>query len=609
MPFLWVDLVFLSISAITGFALSLISFSFGPRRALNIFFSLFTLAGAVRAFFGIALRISLWTGKGDALLLTALTIPPYIAWCVFLLMFTVRYVNRTPKWVDRGALALVTVGIGILVPLFQNRLIVDTFLDANGNQNIIFTSMGIVVSVLPFIAFIWCLILFWQERHRTKENFLALSILIVMAGPLLGWILKAPFPVSSITNMVSVAILGYGVLKHQLFNPLKERTIELQHEVNERVKVEQALRNSEERFRGFVDVTTDGVLLTDHQGIIIECNDAMTRTTGLKRDQILGKYIWDAQSQILPNIDSASIERIRTAMQKILQTGQSPWQEYWLETNIQRADGSASVIEQKLFPVQVAQGFALGGVMRDISDRKKAQAEREKLIRDLEKHNAELERFTYTISHELKTPVVTIKGFVGSVSHDLQNKNYTRAEKDLLRVSTAADKMHATISDLLELSRIGRLMNETVDVPFADIVEDVLELVRGQIEKHNVTVHTQSNLPIVHGDRQRLTEVLQNLLDNATKYLGYQEEPQIEIGQRGEEGGKPIFYIKDNGMGIAPEYHERIFGLFNKLDPKSEGTGIGLALVKRIVELHGGRVWVESEVGKGSAFYFTLPRG
>jgi signal transduction histidine kinase len=104
-------------------------------------------------------------------------------------------------------------------------------------------------------------------------------------------------------------------------------------------------------------------------------------------------------------------------------------------------------------------------------------------------------------------------------------------------------------------------------------------------------------------------EVLQNLLDNAAKYMGDQPDPRIEIGQRGEdaERGQLIFFVKDNGIGIAPEYHERIFGLFNKLDPKSEGTGIGLALVKRIVEVHGGRVWVESELGKGSTFFFTLP--
>ena len=246
-------------------------------------------------------------------------------------------------------------------------------------------------------------------------------------------------------------------------------------------------------------------------------------------------------------------------------------------------------------------------LQQEIFERKQSELERENLIRELTDKNAELERFTYTVSHELKSPIVTMKGFVGSIGHDLKNQKHERAEKDLLRVATAVDKMHDTLSDLLELSRVGRMMNESADVPFADIVQDALKLVHGQLEKRQATVQTQPNLPAVHGDRQRLIEVLHNLIDNAAKYMGNQTDPLIEIGQRGEDEGKLIFFIRDNGMGIANEYHERIFGLFNKLDAISEGTGIGLALVKRIVEFHGGRIWVESEPGKGSTFLFTLP--
>lgn len=243
----------------------------------------------------------------------------------------------------------------------------------------------------------------------------------------------------------------------------------------------------------------------------------------------------------------------------------------------------------------------------DITERKHAEAEQARLIAELESKNAELTRFAYTVSHDLKSPLVTINGYLGYIEEDARSGNLERLKQDTRRIQEATNKMHALLTELLELSRIGRVMNAAEDVPFADIVKDALDIVHGQLESQRVTVRTQPNLPTIHGDRQRLTEVLQNLLDNAAKYMGDQPNPQIEIGCSGEEDGKAVLCVKDNGMGIAPEYHERVFGLFNKLDSSSDGTGVGLALVKKIIEVHEGRIWVESEMGKGSTFYFTLP--
>lgn len=233
---------------------------------------------------------------------------------------------------------------------------------------------------------------------------------------------------------------------------------------------------------------------------------------------------------------------------------------------------------------------------------------REKLIKELESKNAELERFTYTVSHDLKSPLVTINGFLGYLESDTASGKTDRVKIDIHRIQDAVDKMHMLLKELLELSRIGRIMNPPEKIPFEDLVNEALELVHGRLEARGVTVHTQPNLPAIYGDRQRLIEVLQNLIDNAAKYMGKQSAPLIEIGQHGEEDGRLIFFVKDNGMGISPQYHDRIFGLFDKLDPKSEGTGVGLALVKRILEVHGGRIWVESEEGNGAAFYFTLAK-
>ena len=234
---------------------------------------------------------------------------------------------------------------------------------------------------------------------------------------------------------------------------------------------------------------------------------------------------------------------------------------------------------------------------------------RQNLISELESKNAELERFTYTVSHDLKSPLFTIRGFLGYLEEDAFAGNRERMKTDMQRIADATDKMQQLLNELLELSRIGRMKNESELISLEELAHEAVELVQGQIMERGVAVHIDSNMPNVYGDKQRLLEVLQNLVDNAAKFMGDQTEPRIEIGQDGEdeESGMLIFHVRDNGIGIPPEHHDRVFGLFNKLDVKSDGTGIGLALVKRIVEVHGGRIWVEGEAGQGTTFYFTLP--
>jgi PAS domain S-box-containing protein len=235
-------------------------------------------------------------------------------------------------------------------------------------------------------------------------------------------------------------------------------------------------------------------------------------------------------------------------------------------------------------------------------------AHRQSLIDELEAKNAELERFTYTVSHDLKSPLVTITGFLGYVEKDAIAGDTARLKTNIERILRAAQKMQNLLNDLLELSRIGRLMNAPENVPFHAIVREALEHVRGRLEANRVRVEVQDTLPSIRGDKIRLIEVVQNLVDNAAKFTKGRPNPLIKIGTNGtHKNGFLIFFVSDNGIGIASQYHEKIFGLFDKLDPTVEGTGVGLTLVKRIIEVHGGTIWLESQPGVGTTFYFTLP--
>jgi signal transduction histidine kinase len=232
--------------------------------------------------------------------------------------------------------------------------------------------------------------------------------------------------------------------------------------------------------------------------------------------------------------------------------------------------------------------------------------ERKKLMQEMETKNAELERFTYTVSHDLRSPLVTIKGFLGLLEKDLQEGHVERAASDFKRIGSAADKMDTLLSDLLELSRIGRIHHPSEKIDLNTLVQDALNTVETRITEANVKVTILPGLPAVQADAVRLREVFENLFDNAVKYMGEQPNPEIRIGMREEE--EPIIFVADNGMGIDPKYQEHVFDLFNKLNPASEGTGVGLAIVRRIIETMGGKIWIESEgLGKGTVFCFTVP--
>ncbi len=244
-------------------------------------------------------------------------------------------------------------------------------------------------------------------------------------------------------------------------------------------------------------------------------------------------------------------------------------------------------------------------------EREQALTERQRFIGELKERNAELALFNYTVSHDLKNPLVTIKNFLGRLRRDAAAGKTASMDRDLRRIESAADRMRQLLDDLLELSRVGLQADPPENLRFGELAGEAIDRLADEIAERGVEVVIQADLPEVSGDRDRLLEVMVNLLSNALKFMGAQQAPRVEVGARldGANGKGWVLFVRDNGIGIEPAYHHKVFGLFERLDLEQEGTGVGLALVKRIVEVHGGRVWIESQgLGRGSTFCFTLPR-
>jgi len=368
--------------------------------------------------------------------------------------------------------------------------------------------------------------------------------------------------------------------------------------MTESLKKTTVSRDDLQRERDFTQAALDSLpglfYLFDDQGRFLRWNKNFEKVSGYSAEEISHLSPLDLFGE--PDKGPAG-----EAIQQVFLTGEASVEADFLSKDQTKTQ---CFFTGRLF--QFDQKPCLIGMGIDITERKRAEEALREMHQELEKRNEELTRFIYAVSHDLKSPLVTIKTFLGYLEQDAQNKNEERMDQDLTYIRTAADKMSQLLDELLDLSRVGRMIHPPVETPLQSIVQEALDLVAGQIVERGVEVKVTEEPIMIYGDRPRLVEVFQNLVDNAVKFMGDQPNPRVEIGVEGA-GEELVLFVRDNGIGIDLRYQPKLFGLFEKLDPRSEGGGIGLALVWRIVEVHGGRIWVESEgLGKGACFRFTL---
>ncbi len=384
---------------------------------------------------------------------------------------------------------------------------------------------------------------------------------------------------------------------------VEERTAELTtaneqltQEIAVRKKVEEQLRRTEENYRSQFEGALDAIFVADAEtGTLIDCNPAATRLVGREKTELIGKSY-----QILLPPDMIEGEFSRTFRQQLEEKqGQT------LETKIITKTGEIKDVAIKASLLEVRGKKILQGIFRDITENKKAETLRNQILEQLAGANQELKDFAYVVSHDLKAPLRGIKTIAEWITTDYADKLDNDGKEQLGLLAKRVNRMHNLIDGILQYSRIGRIEEEKVVVNLNELLTETIDLL---VPPKNITITIENELPTIECEQTRITQVFQNLLSNAVKYMD-KPQGQIKVGCI-EENGFWKFSITDNGPGIEEKYFEKIFKIFQSLAPRdeSESTGIGLTVVKKIVELYKGKIWLESKVGQGTTFFFTFPK-
>jgi two-component system, LuxR family, sensor kinase FixL len=366
------------------------------------------------------------------------------------------------------------------------------------------------------------------------------------------------------------------------------------------IRDETETRRAARRFELAVEAAPNAMLMVDGKGTISLVNSEAERLFGYARVELAGQAI----EVLVPEAVRAQHPQLRAmfgANPKSRAMGQGR------DLRARRKDGTEFPVEIGLNPIETAEGFVVLCAIVDISERKRAEERILDVHAALRAKTADMEQFVYTVSHDLKSPLVTMGAFLDILKEDLAAGNAAGADDAMRRVRNAVGRMQALINDLLELSRVGTVETRIATIQLSELIATVVESSAKQLAAVGLQVTCAEGLPTLRGDRDHLYQVFENLLANAAKYAATAPSPRVVISSE-KRDQELLVRVSDNGPGIPREHRERVFKLFHRLQPRTtSGTGVGLAIVSRVMERHGGHVWVEPADTGGACFVLAFP--